>query len=145
MVSNNTKPRSAIKIIAACAISVTTLASFNAFAGGDVRWSVSVGSTYPQNVVVYPAPVVVYPARPVVYPAPVVVYPAPPVVYQQPPQVIYRPAPVVYYSQPPVVYQPQPVFVGPHGHWRHGHGRHPGHGYGYRNDPRVAFNVRVGG
>jgi hypothetical protein len=119
--------KTAIKIVAACALVAAATASFNASAA-DVRWTVTVGSPYP--VVVQPVPAY-YP--PVVVQQPQVVY-QPPVVYTQP-QVVYTQPPVVY-TQPRVIYAPQQVvYVQPgHGH-RHGHGyghdRHDGQRMGY--------------
>jgi hypothetical protein len=120
---------SATKFVAACAVLTAATASFNAYAGGRVGWSVTVGSSYPAPVPVevYPAPVV-YPAPPVVYPAPPVMYPAPPVVYQPPPRVVYQPPQVIHPA--PVVYG-YPGYYGPPRH-RRGHG----HGYGHYRDYR---------
>ena len=136
----------AMKIIAACAVSIAALAAFNAHAGGaDVRWSVQIGVpappvvVYQQPQVVYQQPQVVYQQLPpVYYPAPVV-YQQPQVVYQQPQVVYQQPAPV-YYPAPRVVY-PQPVVYGPgyygqNGYWHHGHRKHHDH------DARVVFNAR---
>jgi hypothetical protein len=118
--------KTATKFIAACAVLAAATVSFNAHAGGNVNWTVTVGSSFPvvvQPVPAYYPPVVVY-QPPVVYTQPQVVYTQPQVVYAQP-QVVYA-QPRVVYAQPRVVYAPQQVvYVQP------GHGRHHGYGHGY--------------
>ncbi|HYD94051.1 MAG TPA: hypothetical protein VEC01_01905 [Noviherbaspirillum sp.] len=93
-----------IKLLAAAALAVAApLAS----AGGDVSWSISVGSPYP------PAPV----------------YAPPPVVYVQPQPVYVRPRPV--YVQPaPVVYGPT-YYVEEVRHRKHHHRKHRHHHHRY--------------
>jgi PXPV repeat (3 copies) len=120
--------RNATKLIASCAVLMAAGASFNAYAGGDVSWSVTFSS--PQPVYYQPAPVYVQPAPVYYQPVPVYVQPAP--VYYQPAPVYVRPAPVVVY-RPPVFVQPAPVvypqpYWGPgwRGHRGYGHGRHGG-------------------
>lgn len=92
----------ACQLIAAAGL---VIAAPFAMAGGDVNWSISVGSPYP---------------APQVY--------SPPVVYVQPQPVYVRPRPV--YVQPAAVvqYAPPPYYVEevrykkmkPH-HWKHRH------------------------
>jgi PXPV repeat (3 copies) len=117
--------RNATKLIASCAVLMAAGASFNAYAGGNVSWSVTVGSP----VYYEPAPVYVQPAPVYYQPAPVYVQPAP--VYYQPAPVYVRPAPVVVY-RPPVFVQPAPV-VYPQPYWGPGWRGHRGHGHGHRD------------
>jgi hypothetical protein len=92
---------------AAVAIGAAPFAFAN---GGDVNWSVTIGSPS------YPAPRV--------YAPPPVVYSPPPVVYVRPQPVFVQPAPVVSYGQP---YYVQEFRYKKHHHHRHPHWEHGGY------------------
>lgn len=98
-----------------------------------VRWSVTIGSTYPAQPYYGPPPVVYVPAQPVyVQPYPTYVQPHP--TYIQP-----RPT---YVIPPPVYVQPSPSLhfsTGGHErHWRHSHDNHDNRqfrsGHGHRHN-----------
>lgn len=101
---------SASQLIAAATLVIAT--PF-AMAGGDVSWSVSVGSSYPAPRVYAPPPAVVY-----VQPQPVYVRPQP---------VYVQPAAVVHYGQPYYVEEVRHKKM-KHRHWKH---RHHDDDYGY--------------
>ncbi|WP_194723430.1 hypothetical protein [Noviherbaspirillum malthae] len=88
-----------------------------AHAGGNVQWSLSVGSGVPVYV---PPPVVVYEPPQYIYGPPPSAFPDRPVYYQY-----QAPPPPVHYVVPgPVIqYQPQPYYH--HHHHGHGYGRGP--------------------
>lgn len=79
-------------------------------AGGNVYWSIGVGSPGVSVGVTNARPVYVQPAP----------------VYYQPQPVYVQPAPV-YYQPQPVYVQPAPVYYGR----PYGHKKHHGHGHGH--------------
>lgn len=106
-----------ISLLALTATSALCATLAPAYAGGNVHWSVSVGSGGP----VYAAPpVVVYEQPQYIYGPPPSAFPDRPVHYQ------YQPPPPVHYVVPgPVIqYQPPPHYHHyPHHHgYRHGRG-----------------------
>ena len=105
--------KSRIAIIAGLLAGAIVLFTAPAMAGGDVRWSVNIGTP------VYPA----YPVAPaVVYAQPPVVYAPPPVVYTPPPRVVYAPQP--YYQPGVAVVEYDRYYHRDHDHHDRGWHRH---------------------
>jgi PXPV repeat (3 copies) len=125
--------RNATKLIASCAVLMAAGASFNAYAGGNVSWSVTVGSP----VYYEPAPVYVQPAPVYYQPAPVYYQPAPPIPVVQYRPVYVQPAPIVQYR--PIFVQPAPV-VYPQPYWGPGWRGYRGHGH-HNGGGRVVLRV----
>lgn len=94
---------SPIRLLAAAGM---LIAAPFAMAGGDVSWSISVGSPYPAPQIYSPAPPVVY-----VQPRPVYVRPQP---------VYVQPGAVVQYGQPYYVEEVRYKKMKRH-HWKHHH------------------------